>query len=107
MQTAEKSIRQQEWHNQEYHPNFWGWLNKNEHIYLEFVSLAKQMQATGRTKWSARGITEVLRWHSGLRSNGDVFKVNNNYSAGMARLAMLEYPVLNGFFELRGRHNGL
>ena len=83
---------------------FWEWLDKNEKIYQGFVRLALQMRRKGRTRWSACGVVEVLRWHTGMRSTGSVFKINNNYRAGMSRLSMKEFPELGGFFQLREQH---
>ena len=85
----------------DYPENFFNWLKENEHIYHEFVNLARKMKATGRDRWSAMSIIEIIRWETGLVSRGDVFKINNTYRSGLARLAMVENPDLKGFFEIR------
>lgn len=56
----------------------------------------------------AKAIWERLRWNYAMRSNGnDEFKLNNNYTAYMARLAMQKEPRLQGMFEVREiRDNG-
>ena len=95
------TIRVEECQKLEYPNHFWSWLAKNEHIYQQFIDLALQMKRRGRKKWAAKGVIEVIRWHTALHSDGDIFKINNNYAPGLARLAMLEYKELEGFFELR------
>lgn len=83
-------------------PGFWQWLNDNETLYLHFKAQAIRMALTGRTRYSARTIIEVLRWETELRDSDIQFKINNNMVPGMARLFVAEcgrqFP---GFFQLR------
>jgi hypothetical protein len=44
-------------------------------------------------------ITEVLRYHSSKRIEGDIFKINNNLRPVYARIYLLEYP--NAPLEIR------
>ena len=88
--------------NDGYPDGFWPWLRNNRHIYQNFVRLAKRMQRAGRTRYGAKGIVEVLRWDTNLKQRGEPeLKINNNYTSGLARLAMLEHPDLKGFFQCR------
>ena len=73
----------------------------NPSIYLEFESLADQMKERGRKKYSARTIMEVLRWHKDLKSKGDVFEINNDFTPLYIRLLLYFRPEFMGFFELR------
>ena len=85
-----------------YPEGFWHWLSKNEHIYKAFKVEAIRMGLTGRKRYSARTIIEVLRWNSDLRDNEVTFKINDHYTPGMARLFMNEYGGrFPEFFELR------
>lgn len=85
-----------------YPAGFFRWLESNQHIYQQFVALALQMKRSGRSRYSARTIIHKLRWDTELADSEATFKINNNYTPGMARLAMSEWPELDGFFETRG-----
>ena len=86
----------------EYPAGFWHWLNKNEHVYSVFKTMALRMALTGRKRYSARTIVEVLRWNSELRDSDVTFKLNDHYTPGMARLFMSEYGErFPHFFALR------
>ena len=60
------------------------------------------MAMKGRTHYGAKTIVEVLRYETDLRDSEQTFKLNNNYTSGLARLFMSEhgerYPK---FFQLR------
>lgn len=76
---------------------------ENPHVRLWFCGFAFQLLLRGRSG-SAKLIFERMRWEW-LTTTTDVdFKLNNNYSSRMARLAMDTYPSLRGFFELRALH---
>lgn len=77
------------------------WHEANPQVYVEFASLARQMRNTGRTRYSAYSIVEVLRWHRNLKTQGDVFEINNDWRPFYARLLMFYQPEFIGFFELR------
>jgi len=81
-------------------PGFELWLSKNKPIYNSFVGKALAMSYK-RDRYSARTIAESIRWESDLRDSNNLFKINNNWVPGMARLAMREYPKLKGFFTCR------
>ena len=59
--------------------------------------------------WHAKGhrhaaigmLFEVLRWEHGRATEGDQFKLNNNYRSRYARLIMTNHPELNGMFHTR------
>ena len=76
------------------------WAAANAPIWNEFVRLADQMRDRGRANYSARAVLHVLRWHRHLKDPTDtMFKINNNWSAQMART----YNAMRGvdFFRLR------
>ena len=85
-----------------YPEDFWPWLLKEPHIYVEFVKLARELLNAGVTKWAAAGIIQVLRWQSAIREKGqNNLKINDHAGPGMARLAMAMYPEFDGFFSVR------
>lgn len=77
------------------------WHFKNPHIYQHFKRLARQMLATGRDRYSARTIVEVMRWHYDLKTRGDVFEINGDFVPIYARLLIYNHPEFSDFFELR------
>jgi hypothetical protein len=58
-------------------------------------------RVSGRKRYSARTIIEVLR-HNTLASDNDKdFKINNDIAPKFARVSMALFPALEGLFELR------
>lgn len=88
--------------NPEYPKGFWRWLDDNEHIYTEFVAMARKARQKGFSTWSARAICEVVRWQTALRDGySHSTKLNDHATPGLARLAMAEHQDLRGFFNTR------
>jgi len=52
----------------------------NPQIWKKFVEITKETKSKGFTVYSAKGIFELIRWHTPIRGN-DRFKLNNNYHA--------------------------
>jgi hypothetical protein len=77
------------------------WHRQNPHIYAEFRRLAYSMLKTGRQRYSARTIVEVMRWHYDLKTTGDVFEINGDFVPIYARLLIHNHPEFSAFFELR------
>lgn len=63
-------------------------------VWKQFEALALEMARRGETRWSAKGIFEVIRRQ--CRVN-----VNNNMTAWYARHFLDLHPELPGFFRLR------
>jgi hypothetical protein len=59
------------------------------------------MRRTGRKKYSAWTIINKIRWDRDIRTDGDVFKINNDFIALYARKLIDEDSRFDGFFELR------
>lgn len=77
----------------------------NAHVYESFKSLARSMRATGKQRYSAQAIIYVLRWEYDLRTVGDVFEINNDFTSIYARMLCIEEPAFLTFFELRRMPN--
>ena len=85
-----------------YPDNFFYWLQSNQHVYRAFCAYAFRMAMTGRKRYSAKTIVERIRWDTDIKDSETTFKINNNYTSGMARLFMSEYgEKYPGFFQLR------
>jgi len=74
---------------------------RNPKVYEEFKRLAFQMKKTGRKKYSAEIIINVMRWHLDLKTTGDVFEINNDFKPLYARLLIYHFPEFTRFFEFR------
>lgn len=79
--------------------------HKNPHVYEEFKRLALEMAATGRKKYSSKCLINVLRWNMDLRTNGDVFKINDKFQSIYGRMFVHNHPEFADFFEFRVREN--
>jgi hypothetical protein len=75
----------------------------NPHVYELFKKYARMARDRGFNKFSAKAIFERLRWHYMIETSGDVFKLNNNYTAHYARMLMDDDEAFDGFFETRER----
>ena len=85
-----------------YPEDFWEWLIDNRHLLQSFAVLALQTKVAGVKRWSADAICHVMRWKTAMRERGQSeLKINNNCTAGLARLSMRLYPSLDGFFATR------
>lgn len=67
-----------------------------------FVTEAHKI-ATKREHYSARTLIEVIRHHSVLADSDKTYKVNNNITPVVARLATDMFPYLNGLFQMKTR----
>jgi hypothetical protein len=74
---------------------------KNPQVYESFKRITMKTITKGFANYSAKGILELIRWHSGVSAEGDVFKVNNNYSSFYARKFEKEFPEYKDFFRKR------
>lgn len=77
---------------------------QHENVLELFATYAKQTKQVGRSSFGIKAIAERVRWHVNIETigtEGEEFKINNNFTSCYARLLMLRYPELNGMFELR------
>lgn len=77
----------------------------NPHVYGTLKAMALSLRNSGQRRWGIAALYEILRFQSAFRTNGDGFKLNNDYRALYARLLMKQEPELEGFFETRRRRN--
>ena len=74
---------------------------KNPQVWDRFKEKAFRMKKTGRRKYSARTIFEVMRWESDLETVGSVFKISNDLIPIYCRLLIFNYPEFKNFFYLK------
>ena len=73
----------------------------NPHIYDIIVQISRGLKAKGFKRAGMKMIFERLRWLWAIQTQGDDYKLNNNYTAFYARKVMSEVPELQGFFKVR------
>ena len=74
---------------------------KNPEVYTRLVALTDQGLRAGKRKVGIGMLFEVIRWEQFLRTEGDSFKLNNNYRSRYARKLMDENFRFVGMFEIR------
>ena len=75
----------------------------NPHVYEKLKELSLYAKRAGATRIGIALLFERLRWWSMFETEGDVFKLCNDYRALYARMLMKNVPELHGLFEIRGR----
>lgn len=73
----------------------------NGFVYAKFFEMALKARAKFH-KYSAVTIIHTIRWERDLQTEGEVFKINNDYIALYSRLLMWCHPdYFSNFFEIR------
>lgn len=85
----------------EFRRDFPVWLRENPDLWSAFYHKSVTLMNAGRSHFSARTIIEVIRWDSAIHSQGDIYKINNNWAPDMARLFMKTVPGAGDLFALR------
>jgi len=73
----------------------------NPGLLLQLAGLARELKASGHSRYSMDGLFHILRWETRASTSDLSLKINNNYTAFAARDLMDQYPDLQGFFKLR------
>lgn len=76
---------------------FINWLKENREVWKAFEAYALQAMSSGR-QLGAKAICERVRWYCEIEKGQD-YKVNNNFTAYLARLFMIKHN--NEYFETR------
>lgn len=77
------------------------WDASNPEFYPLFCRFTKQLVDRGFKNIGVALIFERIRWESMVRTQGEPFKLNNNYRSIYARRFMHEHPQYAGVFRLR------
>jgi hypothetical protein len=78
---------------------WWEWHKKNPHVYELFKRFSMQAINRGHRNLSAWLIVNRIRWETSVETQGDDFKINNDYIAYYARLFMHTIPNIRGSLE--------
>ena len=68
-----------------------------------FERFARELLDEGFERYSADAILHRVRWHWQIERGDRGFKVNNNWSAPLARWFVARYPHHSEFFAMRTR----
>lgn len=74
---------------------------RNPHVFDALKRLALEMRLRGMPRWSIKAAYEVLRWLYALQTQGERYRLSNDFHALYARKLMQDVPELAGFFETR------
>lgn len=80
--------------------DFVSWLTDNYELYEYFSKYAEEAINRGRKRFSAYMIRERVRWYTNVEYDGD-YKISNNLTPYIARLLIVEYPVLAEIFSCK------
>lgn len=75
--------------------------DNNTWVYAALVRLALKYQAMGRARVGIGHLVEILRWEYAKNTQGDEFKLNNNFRSRYVRLIQQTQPALVELFETR------
>lgn len=73
----------------------------NPQVYRAIREIALDLKKRNVRKAGMKAIFERLRWIYRLQTQGEEYRLNNNYTAFYARMLMDREPELDGFFEVR------
>lgn len=76
----------------------------NPHVADELERMALDMKRAGVRRYSVKALFEVLRYRH-VKTFGESFKLNNNYTSFYADLLVERRPELGDFFERRKRRS--
>lgn len=76
------------------------WIEANPEIYELFKRFARNA-AAHRRRFGVKLLAERVRWEIAIESHGDDFKVNNNFTAYIARRLLEDIPEIGGLIETR------
>ena len=74
----------------------------NGHVLTAIARLFDDVRAHGGDRFSVKAAFEILRWQ-GMRTTGQPYVLNNDFTAPYGRLLADEYPHLAPMLRLRER----
>jgi len=75
------------------------WITANPDVYRLFIRFALEMSTKGR-RFGVKLLAERVRWEVTFTYGLD-YKVNNNYTAYIARMLVADHPSLTPFIQFR------
>lgn len=84
---------------------WWEWHKKNPHIFKAFEKQALRAVEAGKEKISGYAIVNYLRWEVYLETEGDEFKIRNDWIPFYVRLFQHVHPEHKDLFNTRPMKN--
>jgi hypothetical protein len=75
--------------------------NRNPKLWYWIDHFALERARGGWQHYGIKSVVEVARWHTAIPTEGDIFKIKNDFTAHYARMWMLKHPEYNGFFRTK------
>jgi hypothetical protein len=73
----------------------------NPHVADALEHLTEQWFAAGHKRASMDAVMHRLRWESGIQTHGDVYRLNNSWSAFYSRVLLDRRPEWTGRIQTR------
>jgi hypothetical protein len=73
----------------------------NPRVWELYKRFALELVGKGRKRYGISMITERIRWETAISTNGEEFKISNNFRSRYARKLMSEVPELAGMFRIK------
>ena len=80
---------------------FLAYHRQNPAIYQAFKQKAQALLKSGRKKYGAKAIMEVVRYEYNIQHPKHEFKISNNYTAYYARALAVWNPEFKDFFDFK------
>lgn len=80
---------------------FLAYHRQNPAIYQAFKQKAQALLRSGKKKYGAKAIMEVVRYEHDLQHPKDEFKISNSYTAYYARALTVWNPEFKDFFDFK------
>ena len=80
---------------------WWKWHKKNPHVYVLFEKFTFQALNRGHKHLSAWLVINRIRWETSIETEGEDFKISNDFIAYYSRLFMAYHPEYHGFFRTK------
>ena len=73
----------------------------NPHLYELYKSIALQLIQQNRRVIGSAHIFQKMRYEYQFKTDGDLFKINNNFAPMYARKFVLEHPQFGHLFKFK------
>ncbi len=80
---------------------WWKWHQENPHVWALFCRFTFEAITSGRRRYSPWAIINRVRWETGVVTQGEDFKISNDFIAFYSRYFMHTYPQHKGFFATK------
>lgn len=76
-------------------------LRKNPHVWALFERFTFEAIHAGMTRFGAALLVNRIRWETSIETRSETVKINQNFTAYLARMFMLKHPEHDHLFRRR------